>query len=83
MAFLVLGPARVEPLDFWWGPFDAWLLTAYTLILVGGVLITRRLHLLPMVLAFWLTLAAGLGVLAAWAAGALLAGGGRLVLRDA
>jgi hypothetical protein len=38
---------------------------AYAVILVGGVLITRRLRLLPMAAAFWLTLAAGLGFLAA------------------
>ncbi len=46
VAFLVLGSDRVQPLDFWWGPFDAWLFLAYGLILVGGILITRRLHLL-------------------------------------
>jgi hypothetical protein len=65
VAFLLLGADRVQPLDFWWGPLDGWLVLAYAIILVGGILITRRLHLLTMAVAFWLTLAAGLGVLAA------------------
>jgi Na+-translocating ferredoxin:NAD+ oxidoreductase RnfD subunit len=65
VAFLVLGMTRVEPLDFWWGPLDIGLLLAYVVILGGGLLITRRLHLLAMAATFWLTLAAGLGVLAA------------------
>ena len=65
VAFLVLGMTRVEPLDFWWGPLDLGLLAAYAVILGGGLLITRRLHLLAMAAAFWLTLAAGLGLLAA------------------
>ena len=46
VAFLVLGPSRVEPLDFWWAPLNAWMITAYAVIIVGGVLITRRLSLL-------------------------------------
>ncbi len=65
LAFVVLGSTRVEPLDFWWHPLDAWMLLAYLVILIGGVLITRRLHLLAMAGAFWLTLATGLGVVAA------------------
>jgi hypothetical protein len=64
-AFLILGSGRVEPLDFWWGPLDGWMAAAYLIILVGGLLITARLHLLAMSAAFWITLAAGLGVLAA------------------
>ena len=64
VAFLVLGPSRVEPLDFWWGPLDIWLVAAYAVILVGGLLITRRLALLGLAATFWVTLALGLGVLA-------------------
>ena len=64
-AFLILGSTRVEPLDFWWAPFGFWMALAYLIIIVGGVLITRRLHLLAMSAAFWITLAAGIGVVAA------------------
>jgi hypothetical protein len=62
--FIILGFERVEPLDFWWGPLDLGLLLAYAIILVGGTLVTRRLHLLPMAVTYWVTLAIGLGVLA-------------------
>ena len=64
-AFLILGSTRVEPLDFWWAPFAGWMVVAYLIILVGGSLITARLHLLAMSLVFWVTLAAGIGILAA------------------
>jgi Na+-translocating ferredoxin:NAD+ oxidoreductase RnfD subunit len=64
VAFLVLGPARVEPLDFWWAPLNGWMIAAYAVILVGGLLITRRLALLGLAGSFWVTLAIGLGVLA-------------------
>jgi hypothetical protein len=65
VAFVVLGPTRVEPLDFWWGPLDVWMIAAYAVIIVGGVLITRRLSLLGLAGTFWVTLAVGLGLLAA------------------
>ncbi|HEY4189281.1 MAG TPA: hypothetical protein VGM28_02585 [Candidatus Limnocylindrales bacterium] len=64
-AFLILGVERVQPLDFWWGPLDGWLVLAYAIIIVGGTLITRRLHLLAMAATYWLTLAIGIGGLAA------------------
>jgi hypothetical protein len=41
------------------------MLLAYAVILVGGLLITARLGLLAAAITFWLTLAAGLGLLAA------------------
>ncbi len=64
-AFVLLGSTRVEPLDFWWGPLDVWMVAAYAIILTGGILITRRLHLLAMSAAFWITLTAAIGILAA------------------
>lgn len=64
VAFLVIGSGIVEPLDFWWAPPGPWMLTAYAVIVGGGVLITRRLHLLEMATVFWVVLAAGLAVLA-------------------
>lgn len=65
VAFLVLGSSRVEPLDFWWAPLNEWMIAAYAVIIVGGLLITRRLHLLALAAAFWIALAAGVGMLAA------------------
>jgi Na+-translocating ferredoxin:NAD+ oxidoreductase RnfD subunit len=65
IAFVVLGETRVEPLDFWWAPLNAWMLTAYAVILVGGLLITARLRLLAVAATFWITLAAAVGILAA------------------
>jgi hypothetical protein len=64
LAFLVLGSERVEPLDFWWVPLDAWMIAAYAVIVVGGMLITRRLHLLAMAVTFWVTFTIGIGILA-------------------
>jgi hypothetical protein len=66
VVFLLLGSSRVEPLDFWWAPLDnPWMVAAYAIIIAGGLFILSRLRLLPMPLAFWLVLAAGLGLLAA------------------
>ena len=64
VAFVVLGSTRVEPLDFWWGPLDIWMIAAYAVIIVGGLLITRRLHLLSLAATFWIALAVGVGILA-------------------
>ena len=63
-AFLLLGSTRVEPLDFWWSPLDAPMIAAYTVILIGGVLITRRLDLLVPATIFWVVLAGGVGLVA-------------------
>jgi Na+-translocating ferredoxin:NAD+ oxidoreductase RnfD subunit len=64
VAFIVLGTARVEPLDFWWAPLALPMIAAYAVILTGGLLITRRLRLLALAASFWVTLAAGVGLLA-------------------
>ena len=62
--FLLLGSARVEPLDFWWGPMSPGLAAALGVITVGGFLILRRLRLLHVAVTFWVTFAALLGLLA-------------------
>ena len=64
-AFLVFGADRIEPLDFWWGPFGWAMLAAYVVIVVGGVTLCGRLRLLGMAAAFYATFAVGVGVLAA------------------
>jgi Na+-translocating ferredoxin:NAD+ oxidoreductase RnfD subunit len=64
VAFLLLGSDRIEPLDFWWAPLGVPMAGAYLVIIVGGVLITRRVGLLEMATAFWATLGASLGALA-------------------
>ena len=64
VAFIVLGSTRVEPLDFWWAPLNVWMIAAYAVIIVGGLLITRRLKLLALAATFWVTLAIGVGILA-------------------
>jgi Na+-translocating ferredoxin:NAD+ oxidoreductase RnfD subunit len=65
VVFIVLGSTRVEPLDFWWAPLNTWMITAYAVILVGGLLITGRLRLLAFAATFWIALAVGVGLLAA------------------
>ncbi len=64
LAFLVFGSRRIEPLDFWWGPLRGPMLLAYAVIVVGGLYICRELRLTEMGLAFWITLATGMAVLA-------------------
>src|SRR5215210_3292845 len=64
-AFVLLGPARVEPLDFWWAPLNVPMLTAYAVIIAGGLLITRRLRLLILAATFWVAFSIGVGTLAA------------------
>ena len=65
LCFLVLGPGRAEPLDFWWGPTSAWLVLALAIIVVGGLAILSRLRLLEIAVSFWVAFAAALGLLAA------------------
>ena len=53
LAFVVLGSSRVEPLDFWWAPLpNPFMMRASGVIIVGGLLITRRLHLLGLAASF-------------------------------
>ena len=65
VAFVILGSTRVEPLDFWWAPLNPAMLAAYAVIIGGGLLITRRLHLLVLAATFWVGLSLGVGTLAA------------------
>ncbi|MEO8273457.1 MAG: hypothetical protein ABI620_05290 [Chloroflexota bacterium] len=65
VAFVALGSTRVEPLDFWWAPLNLPMIAAYAVIIVGGLLITRRLHLLLLAATFWVALTLGVGTLAA------------------
>ncbi len=65
LCFLILGRSRAEPLDFWWGPMSPWLVLALVVILAGGFAILSRLTLLRVALSFWVSFAAGIGVLAA------------------
>ncbi|HYF45410.1 MAG TPA: RnfABCDGE type electron transport complex subunit D [Acidimicrobiales bacterium] len=65
LVFLVFGSARTEPQDLWWAPWSPGMALVYALLLVGGVVVTRRLGLLGIAAAFWLTFAAGWAALAA------------------
>src|SRR5262245_54430091 len=65
LCFLLLGAERADPLALWWGPLSPALVFALVLIVVGGSLILRRLHLLEIAIGFWLAFAAGIAVLAA------------------
>jgi Na+-translocating ferredoxin:NAD+ oxidoreductase RnfD subunit len=64
LCFLLLGRARAEPLDFWWGPMSWWLVLALAVILAGGFAILSRLSLLRVALSFWVSFAIGIGILA-------------------
>jgi len=65
VCFLALGATRVDPQDLWWGPWSIGLAVTYGVIVGGGVVITRRLGLLPVATAFMVALALGVGVVAA------------------
>jgi hypothetical protein len=64
LCFLILGSGRSEPLDFWWGPMSPWMALALAIIVVGGLAILSRLHLLVIAAGFWFAFAAGIGLLA-------------------
>jgi hypothetical protein len=64
LCFLILGTKRANPLDFWWTNMTVWLALALLVIVAGGLLILWRLKLVAIAILFWLTFAAGIGVLA-------------------
>ncbi|HET8777219.1 MAG TPA: hypothetical protein VFN76_06125 [Candidatus Limnocylindria bacterium] len=65
VAFVLLGPSRIEPLDFWWAPLNPPMIAAYAVIIGGGILITRRLRLLALAATFWGVFAVATAILAA------------------
>jgi hypothetical protein len=65
VCFLALGPRRVDPLDFWWGPMSLSLALALAIIVVGGLVILSRLRLLAMAVSFWLAFVSTVAVVAA------------------
>jgi len=65
LCFLLLGPGRVEPLDFWWGPMSPALALALGIIVVGAVAILSRLSLLPLAISFWAVFVGLVAVVAA------------------
>src|SRR5215475_9207052 len=64
LCFLILPRTKANPLDFWWGPMSFWLALALAVIVAGGFTILSRLKLLRVAIGFWLSFAAGIGVLA-------------------
>jgi hypothetical protein len=65
LCFLVLGPGRVEPLDFWWGPMSPALALALAIIVVGGFAILSRLGLVTLAVSFWIVFVGVVAVVAA------------------
>ena len=65
VVFWLLGTRLVNPQDLWWGPMSPGLALTLAVIVVGGLIIVSRLRMLGLVAAFWLTFAAGTGLLAA------------------
>jgi Na+-translocating ferredoxin:NAD+ oxidoreductase RnfD subunit len=61
---LVIGPKFVFPQYLWWGPNHAGVTAAYTVILVGGVWVLRKVRMLPMAGAFVGTFAVLVGAFA-------------------
>ncbi|HXG77133.1 MAG TPA: hypothetical protein VNJ53_11225, partial [Gaiellaceae bacterium] len=65
LCFLLLGPELADPLELWWGPMSPALVLAVAIIVGGGLGILGRLRLFEIALFFWLSFAAGIGLLAA------------------
>jgi Na+-translocating ferredoxin:NAD+ oxidoreductase RnfD subunit len=64
LCFVVLGSGRADPQDLWWGPWSPGLALTVAVILVGGLTILTRLRMLGMAIAFLVTFAACIGVVA-------------------
>jgi len=64
VGFLALGPSRAAPLDLWWANPGPALAVTMTVIVLGGITLTRRMRMTGVVAGFWLTLVASSGLLA-------------------
>ncbi len=64
LTFLLIGPERADPLEFWWAPMTLWMVLALGIIVAGGFAILLRLRLLEIATTFWVVFAAAIGVLA-------------------
>ena len=61
---LVIGPVHVFPQYLWWGPLDAPVIAALTVILLGAIWVLRAVKMLPMALAFLVPFTALIAILA-------------------
>jgi Na+-translocating ferredoxin:NAD+ oxidoreductase RnfD subunit len=64
LAFLVLGNSRLEPLNLWWAPLNAWMIAAYAIILVGGTYVVWRAKALMLSGTFFVAFCVFQGILA-------------------
>ncbi len=64
LAFLIFGNARLEPLNLWWAPLNAWMIAAYAIIIVGGTYVVWRAKMLTLSVTFFVTFAILQGILA-------------------
>ncbi len=64
LAFLVFGNSRLEPLNLWWAPLNAWMIAAYAIIIVGGTYVVWRAKILTLSVTFFVAFAILQGILA-------------------
>jgi len=64
VCFVLLGTNRVNPQDLWWGPLSPALVFVVIFVVVGGLLLARRLHLAGASAAFWFAWAGAVAVVA-------------------
>jgi Na+-translocating ferredoxin:NAD+ oxidoreductase RnfD subunit len=64
LAFLVFGNSRLEPLNLWWAPLNAWMIAAYAIILVGGTYVIWRAKMVMLSATFFVAFAVLQGLLA-------------------
>lgn len=65
LVFVVLGQNVADPQYLWWGPLSVGLVAAVAVILVGSIVITRRVGQGPMSAWFWCVFAVGMALFAA------------------